>query len=52
MANEVFVGIDVSKASLDIALRPSGERYTIPHSSEGIAELVDKLAASQASLIR
>lgn len=51
MLSDLFVGIDISKARLDVALRPGGESYTTPHSSQGIAELVDKLAASQASLI-
>jgi transposase len=39
----VFVGIDVSKAFLDIALRPSGERWQVENNVEGIAVLVAKL---------
>lgn len=34
-----FVGIDVSKPHLDVALRPSGERMRVANSEEGIAEL-------------
>ena len=38
-----FVGIDVAKAQLDIALRPSGERWAVPHDASGVATLVDQL---------
>jgi transposase len=51
MANEVFVGIDVSKDHLDVAVRPGGESYTINHSSQGIDELVEKLSELAAHLI-
>ena len=51
MPEEVFIGIDVSKAQLDIAVRPSGESYTITHTSQGIHELARRLAARQPSLI-
>ena len=37
-----FVGIDVAKAQLDIALRPSGERWAVPHEASGVALLVDR----------
>src|SRR5215831_10496180 len=39
----IFVGIDVSKATLDVALRPSGEHWASPNDEAGIAELVDRL---------
>src|SRR2546430_6217895 len=38
----VFVGIDVSQAQLDIALRPAGH-FTAPHDDAGIAKVVDQL---------
>ena len=38
-----FVGIDVAKAQLDIALRPSGERWAVPHEASGVALLVDRV---------
>lgn len=47
----IFVGIDVSKAHLDIALRPSGERIQVPNTDEGIARLVARLAAERPTLI-
>src|SRR2546427_10511646 len=40
----VFVGIDVSQAQLDIALRPAG-RFTAPNDDPGIAKVVDQLRA-------
>jgi len=47
----VFVGIDVSKARLDGAVRPTGEVFSQPHSPEGIAQLVQRLQAMQPSLV-
>jgi transposase len=41
--SEVFVGIDVSKATLDVALRPSGDGWSVANDEEGIATLVGKL---------
>ena len=34
-----FVGIDVAKAQLDIAQRPSGERWTVPNDADGVGTL-------------
>ena len=39
-----FVGIDVSKAHLDVCVRPSGELFRVANDEVGIAELVAKLA--------
>lgn len=41
----VFVGIDISKARLDVALRPTGTPFTVPHDETGIALLVQRLGA-------
>ena len=38
-----FVGIDVSKARLDIALRPFGETWSASNEPEGVTGLVDRL---------
>jgi transposase len=46
-----FVGIDVAKAQLDIALRPSGDRWAIPNDVGGIATLVERLQALHPTLI-
>jgi transposase len=41
----LFVGIDVAKAQLDIAVRPTGERWAVPQTEAGAAELVTQLQA-------
>src|SRR5437016_13157219 len=46
-----FVGIDVAKAQLDIALRPAGERWAVPNDASGIAPLVYRRQALQPTLI-
>ena len=46
-----FVGIDVAKAQLDIALRPSGERWTVPNDTNGVTALVDRMQTVQPILI-
>ena len=46
-----YVGIDVAKAQLDIAVRPSGEPWITPHTEEGIAHLVTRLQALHPTLI-
>src|SRR4051794_41515033 len=46
-----FVGIDVSKHRLDIHSRPSGESFTIGHDDEGVAALVERLAALAPTLV-
>ena len=40
MEERVFVGIDVSKATLDIVMRPSGSKESIANEEAQIAELV------------
>ena len=47
----VFVGIDVSKDQLDVALRPSAERWAVANDDAGIATLVDRLGALTPALI-
>jgi Transposase/Molydopterin dinucleotide binding domain len=44
-APQIFVGIDVAKAQLDIALRPTEERWTVPNDEASIATLVTQLQA-------
>lgn len=39
-----LVGIDVSKNTLDVHIRPSGEAFAVPRDAEGIAALVARLA--------
>ena len=47
----VFVGIDVSKDRLDIALRPTGEREAVANAEPDIAALVARLQACHPTLI-
>jgi transposase len=46
-----FVGIDVAKAQLDIAVRPSGERWAVPNDTGGVATLVEQVQALHPTLI-
>jgi transposase len=48
---QVFVGIDVSKAQLDVALRPSDDCWHVNNDEAGIASLVERLQAVQPTLI-
>lgn len=38
-----WVGIDVSKANLDVYLRPSGKQFQVKNQASGIAELISHL---------
>src|SRR5256885_12121558 len=46
-----FVGIDVATAQLDMALRPSGERWAVPNDASGVMTLVDRVQALHPTLI-
>src|SRR3954451_21953001 len=46
-----FVGIDVSKHRLDVHPRPSGESFATDYDDEGVAGLVERLAALAPALI-
>lgn len=47
----VFVGIDVSKAQLDVFVRPSGETLAVANDEAGIAQLVARLAEPPPTLV-
>jgi transposase len=47
----VFVGIDVAKATLDIAVRPSGERWQLPNEDAALAPLLARLLPAAPALI-
>src|SRR5690242_8594008 len=49
--SEVFVGIDVSKAQLDIAIRPTGEVSSVANDEAGIASLVARLRELKPTLV-
>jgi hypothetical protein len=42
---QLFVGIDVANAQLDIALRPTGERWAVANDDPEIAALMARLPA-------
>ena len=50
-ASPVFVGIDVSKARLDIAVRPAGTIRSVPHDEAGLATVVEQLRQMQPTLV-
>ena len=46
-----FIGIDVAKDWLDVAIHPSGETWRVPHTREAVAALVLRLLALDPALI-
>ena len=46
-----YVGIDVVKEMLDVALRPTGERWRVEHDAAGLEQLVARLQALAPALI-
>jgi transposase len=48
---KVFVGIDVSKAQLDVAVSSLQEREVFPHTEEGLCRLVERLKLLSPALI-
>jgi transposase len=50
-ARACFVGIDVSKAHLDVAIRPEGEPARHPNDPAGIMALVDRLKPLAPTLV-
>ncbi len=46
-----YVGIDIAKAQLDVAVRPSGQQWISAHDEAGIADLVPRLQALQPQVI-
>jgi transposase len=50
-AGQLFVGIDVAKAQLDVALRPPGERWAVVHDDPSMAILVARLQAMHPTLM-
>lgn len=47
----IFVGIDVAKASLDIAVRPTEERFSLPYEAGGLETLVSRLRQLAPTLV-
>src|SRR5213593_3455782 len=51
MTNPVFVGVDVAKEQVDVALRPSGDRWSAVNDEVGITTLVTRLRPLAPALI-
>ena len=51
MDKELYVGIDVSKGRLDVAIRPSGQQWSAANDEEGVKELADRAKGLGPSLI-
>ena len=47
----LFVGIDVSKDRLDVAVRPTGEAWQAPYNSQGVSDLVQRLGELAPQLV-
>ncbi len=46
-----YIGIDVAKARLDVAVRPSGDRWHVANDADGVAALVTRLHDLQPTLV-
>ncbi len=51
MTDGPFIGIDVAQGTLDVAVRPTGERWQAANNESGIAELVPRLRALGPTLV-
>src|SRR2546422_5129881 len=51
MSEPVVVGLDVAKATVDVAVRPSGECWSVPNPEAGAAELVPRLRPLTPALV-
>lgn len=49
--NTIFVGIDVSKAALDVAVRPTAERFCLPYEAGALETVVERLRRLAPTLI-
>ena len=48
---DCYIGIDVSKATLDVASLPNGESWTVTNDDLGLAELTPRLVALAPALV-
>ena len=46
-----YVGIDVSKAQVDVAVRPTGQRWVVSYDENGIEELVSQVVDLSPTLV-
>lgn len=50
-STKLYAGIDVSKARLDVALRPTGEHFEVANDQAGIDTLIVRLQAARPALV-
>ena len=48
---ETYVGIDVAKEQLQVAVRPEGKAWSVSNDPTGVRDLVKRLAASKPALV-
>jgi len=46
-----FIGIDVAKARLDVAIRPTGQQWQVAYTEKGIQELVEQITELHPTLV-
>ena len=51
ISTPIFIGIDVSKAHLDVGVRPAGDSWQVKNNDEGIFELLGKVRKLAPTLI-
>lgn len=51
MVKETFIGIDVARNSLEVAVRPTGEQWQVSNQTAGMAELLERVRAFRPRLI-
>ena len=51
MDEDVYVGIDVSKTELVVAVRPSGESFTLAYHRAGLKQLVGRVGELKPKLV-
>ena len=49
--NQIWVGIDVAKAHLDVAFRPTGAALQFPNNTSGIDQLLTHLRSVEPTLV-
>jgi transposase len=47
----IYVGIDASKATLDVHVRPSGEAFAVARDGKGLRDLVERLRVIAPTLV-
>ena len=48
---QIYIGIDVAKARLDVAVRPTGQRWTVSHDEASVGELVSQLKGLEPAVV-